>query len=63
MSFQTPAKAILTPAQLEYFQTCPTHNEILAYIGVLNDAVVGVKLSTDCPQSDVRRFASVNIRC
>ncbi|KAJ6456138.1 Phosphotyrosyl phosphatase activator [Mycena sanguinolenta] len=52
MSFQMPTKAILTPAQLEYFQTCPTHDEILAYIGVLNDAVVGMKLSADCSQSD-----------
>jgi len=52
MSYQIPTKAILTPAQLEYFQTCPTHGEILAYIGVLNDAVVGVKLSADCSQSD-----------
>ncbi|KAF8151977.1 Phosphotyrosyl phosphatase activator [Mycena galopus ATCC 62051] len=52
MSFQVPTKAILTPIQLEYFQTCPTHDEILAYIGVLNDAVVGVKLSADCSQSD-----------
>ncbi|KAK7040597.1 Serine/threonine-protein phosphatase 2A activator [Favolaschia claudopus] len=52
MAFQKPTKAILTPAQLEYFQTCPTHNQILDYIGVLNDAVVGVKLSADCQQSD-----------
>ncbi|KAJ7745425.1 Phosphotyrosyl phosphatase activator [Mycena maculata] len=52
MSFQTPVKAILTPAQLEYFQTCPTHTEILAYIGVLNESVVGVKLSAECSQSE-----------
>ncbi|KAJ6498085.1 Phosphotyrosyl phosphatase activator [Mycena vitilis] len=52
MSFQIPAKAILTPLQLEYFQTCQTHTEILNYIGALNDAVVGVKLSADCSQSD-----------
>ncbi|KAJ7237484.1 Phosphotyrosyl phosphatase activator [Mycena haematopus] len=52
MNFQIPTKAILTPAQLEYFQTCATHDEILAYIGVLNDAVVGMKLSADCSQSD-----------
>ncbi|KAJ7460699.1 Phosphotyrosyl phosphatase activator [Mycena latifolia] len=52
MSFQTPAKAILTPAQLEYFQTCPTHTDILAYIGALNESVVGVKLSAECVQSD-----------
>ncbi|KAJ7037384.1 Phosphotyrosyl phosphatase activator [Mycena alexandri] len=52
MAFQIPAKTILTPAQLEYFQTCSTHNEILTYIGALNDSVVGVKLSADCSQSD-----------
>ena len=53
MSFRTPAKAIVTPAQLEYFQTSPTHNDILAYVGALNDAVVGVKLSAPCFTSDV----------
>ncbi|KAJ7713890.1 Phosphotyrosyl phosphatase activator [Mycena maculata] len=52
MSFQIPAKAILTPSQLEYFQTCPTHTEILAYISALNESVVGVKLSAECSQSD-----------
>ncbi|KAJ7099521.1 Phosphotyrosyl phosphatase activator [Mycena belliarum] len=52
MSFQTPVKAILTPAQLEYFQTSPTHDQILAYIGVLNDSVVGIKLSAECSQSE-----------
>ncbi|KAJ7476996.1 Phosphotyrosyl phosphatase activator [Mycena galericulata] len=52
MSYQIPSKAILTPGQLEYFQTCPTHTEVLAYIDALNDAVVGVKLSDECPQSD-----------
>jgi serine/threonine-protein phosphatase 2A activator len=54
MSFQIPAKAILTPVQLYYFQTSTTHTDILAYIGVLNDSVVGVKLSAECPQSAVR---------
>ncbi|KAJ7638172.1 Phosphotyrosyl phosphatase activator [Roridomyces roridus] len=52
MSYQVPTKAILTPAQLEYFQTCPTHTEILQYIGALNDSAVGVKLSSECTQSD-----------
>ncbi|KAJ7287471.1 Phosphotyrosyl phosphatase activator [Mycena rebaudengoi] len=52
MTYQLPAKAILTAAQLEYFQTSPTHHQILEYIGVLNDSVIGVKLSSDCPQSD-----------
>ncbi|KAJ7123143.1 hypothetical protein C8R44DRAFT_831530 [Mycena epipterygia] len=52
MSFQIPAKAILTPGQLKYFQTCSTHTEIPVHIGTLNDAVVGVKLSADCAQSD-----------
>ncbi|KAJ7051205.1 Phosphotyrosyl phosphatase activator [Mycena amicta] len=52
MSFRVPGKAIITPAQLEYFQTSATHNDVLAYIGVLNEAVVGVKLSGECSQSD-----------
>ncbi|KAJ7202632.1 Phosphotyrosyl phosphatase activator [Mycena pura] len=52
MSFRTPAKAIVTPAQLEFFRTSPTHNDILAYVGALNGAVVGVKLSAPCSTSD-----------
>ncbi|KAJ6607935.1 hypothetical protein B0H10DRAFT_2178364 [Mycena sp. CBHHK59/15] len=52
MSFQIPVKAILTAGQLEYFQTSPTHAQILEYVGALNDAVVGVKLSAPCEQSD-----------
>ncbi|KAF7306348.1 Serine/threonine-protein phosphatase 2A activator [Mycena indigotica] len=52
MFFQVPSKAIVTPAQLEYFQTSTTHNDVLAYISVLNEAVVGVKLSSECSESD-----------
>ncbi|KAJ7151700.1 Phosphotyrosyl phosphatase activator [Mycena filopes] len=51
MAFQIPSKAILTPSQLEYFQTSSTHTDILTYINALNDSVVGVKLSAECSQS------------
>ncbi|CAK5264219.1 unnamed protein product [Mycena citricolor] len=50
-SLRIPTKEIITPAQLEYFQTCQTHDEILAYITKLNEAAIGVTLSADCPQS------------
>ncbi|KAF7331629.1 F-box domain-containing protein [Mycena kentingensis (nom. inval.)] len=50
--FRAPTKVILTPTQLEYFQTSQTHNDVLTYIGVLNEAVVSVKLSGECSQSD-----------
>ena len=55
MSFIVPRKAILTKEQLEHFQNSKTHEEILAYIQTLNDAVVGVKLTDSCATSPVRK--------
>lgn len=44
-------KAILTHSQLDWFQSSDTSAHILAYISALNDAVVNVKLTDDCPVS------------
>lgn len=55
MSNIVPRKVILTKDQLEYFQQSKTHEEILAYIQTLNDAVVGVKLTDPCTTSPVRK--------
>ncbi|KAA1474600.1 Phosphotyrosyl phosphatase activator [Dentipellis sp. KUC8613] len=49
--YRAPHKAILTKEQLEAFQTSRTHNDIVAYIQTLNDAVVGVKLTAPCEES------------
>jgi hypothetical protein len=49
-SFKQPVKALLTPAQLDAFQSSNTRNDILKYIETLNDAVVAVKLSDKDPQ-------------
>ena len=54
-TFIVPRKAILTKDQLEHFQNSKTHEEILAYIQTLNDAVVGVKLTDSCTTSPVRK--------
>ena len=51
MAFQVPRKAILTKDQLEFFQTSKTRQEIVSYIEVLNDAVVGVRLNDECSLS------------
>lgn len=51
MAFQVPRKAILTKEQLEFFQTSKTHQELVSYIEVLNDAVVGVRLTDECSLS------------
>ncbi|PBK82828.1 Phosphotyrosyl phosphatase activator [Armillaria gallica] len=51
MTFQTPAKAILSQEQLQAFQTSKTYNSIISYIEVLNETVVGVKLTDDCEAS------------
>ena len=44
-------KAILTHDQLAWFQSSTTRNHILDYIQALNDAIVNVKLTDDCPSS------------
>ena len=54
MTFQVPRKAVLSPEQLESFQTSKTHQEIISYIESLNDAVVGAKLTDECSESSVR---------
>lgn len=45
MSFQPPRKCILSPEQLNAFQSSKTYDQIVAYIDVLNEAVTGVKLN------------------
>jgi hypothetical protein len=52
-TYEVPSKAIITPAQLEQFQQSATHSRVLGYIEALNEAVVGVKLRDDCPESEV----------
>lgn len=55
MTFQQPRKFILTKDQLEWFQTSETHKKVISYIETLNDAVVGVKLTDPCEESEVRQ--------
>ncbi|KAH9474472.1 Serine/threonine-protein phosphatase 2A activator 2 [Psilocybe cubensis] len=52
MSFKNPRKAILTKPQLEYFQSSKTHQDIVSYIETLNEAVVGTRLTDECPMSN-----------
>ena len=49
----------MTPEQLEAFQSSQTHKDIVGYIETLNEAVIGVKLTDKCAQSDVR----CSLRC
>ncbi|THU84548.1 Phosphotyrosyl phosphatase activator, partial [Dendrothele bispora CBS 962.96] len=51
MTFQPPHKAILTPVQLEWFQTSDTHKNVISYIETLNEVIVGAKLSDKCEES------------
>ncbi|KAH9934152.1 uncharacterized protein B0H18DRAFT_979700 [Fomitopsis serialis] len=50
-SFTPPRKVILLKEQLEHFQASQAHQDIVAYIQTLNDAVVGVKLADECSES------------
>lgn len=49
--YQSPRKCILSQDQLAIFQSSKTHNQIVSYIGTLNEAVVGVKLTDPCSES------------
>lgn len=60
MTSQVPQKAILSPAQLEAFQTSETRQQILSFIDNLNNSVVGAKLTDPCTESQVR---SLRHRC
>ncbi|PPQ68465.1 hypothetical protein CVT24_005562 [Panaeolus cyanescens] len=51
-TYQTLRKTILSKEQLEAFQESQTHHDIVNYIETLNDAVVGVKLTDNCSQSE-----------
>lgn len=61
MAFQVPQKAILSPDQLQAFQTSATRQQVVSYIESLNEAVVGVKLSDECPESPVYFTALTSI--
>ncbi|TFY53544.1 hypothetical protein EVJ58_g9396, partial [Rhodofomes roseus] len=50
-TFIPPRKVILSKEQLEHFQASKTHQDIVAYIQSLNEAVVGVKLTDECSES------------
>ncbi|KAJ4490067.1 Phosphotyrosyl phosphatase activator [Lentinula aciculospora] len=45
MNNSTLHKALLTPTQLEWFQSSETHQVIVDYVEALNESVVGAKLS------------------
>jgi hypothetical protein len=53
-SFRNLRKAILSKEQLAAFQSSPTYAKITSYIDTLNNAVVGIKLTDECAQSQVR---------
>jgi serine/threonine-protein phosphatase 2A activator len=53
-TFRAPEKAILSKEQLAAFQSSNTYAKITSYIEVLNNAVVGCKLTDECSQSQVR---------
>jgi hypothetical protein len=54
-TFRTLEKAILSKEQLAAFQSSKTYVKVTSYIEVLNNTVVGRKLTDECTQSEVRR--------
>ena len=51
-TYRSPRKCIITQDQLSTFQSSSTHNQIISYIETLNEAVVGVKLTDPCSESE-----------
>lgn len=47
MGFDIPRKCILSNEQLTVFQSSNTHNAIVSFVEVLNDSVIGVKLTDE----------------
>ena len=56
-SFRPLQKAVISKEQLAAFQTSKTYAIITSYIETLNGAVVGVKLTDEVEQSQVRWLA------
>ena len=54
MSFKAPRKRILSKEQLDAFQFSETYQTVISYIETLNEAVVGVKSTDSCSESEVR---------
>ena len=54
MTYVQPRKYILSNEQLAAFQLSKTHEAIITYIEALNDAVIGVKLTDECTESQAR---------
>ena len=52
-SYTPPRKYILSKEQLEAFQASKTYQDIISYIETLNEAVIGVKLTDACEESQV----------
>lgn len=59
-SFQEPRKRIVSPASLKRFETSDSFAEILAFIQVCNNSVVGKSLTDDVPLSEAAK-AVLNI--
>ncbi len=53
-SFRALEKAILSKEQLAAFQSSKTYVKVTSYIEVLNNKVVGRKLTEEYTQSEVR---------
>lgn len=56
-TFRALEKAILSKEQLDAFQSSNTHAKITSYIEVLNNAVIGCKLTDEYTQSQVRQVS------
>ena len=54
MSYQVPRKSILSADQLA--ATTDIQQRIISYIELLNEAVVGKKLTDECSQSEAGGF-------
>jgi hypothetical protein len=53
-----PTKRIISRAHLQSFLDSPTHTDLVNFLEELNESVVGLKLTDDVPESEVRRLVT-----
>lgn len=54
-----PTKRIISTAHLEQWLNSPAHADVVEFVDGLNESVVGVKLTDEIKESEVRPLPSV----
>jgi len=58
-----PRKVLISKEQLAQFEQSALHARLVSYIETLNEAVAGIKLSTECSSSEVTETSATSPFC